>query len=614
MISSARCPTLGQAGAGQQHGRYGKTVKRLHAVLSLPVLTAATLALLSALPAGAQGPQNISVVLIIDNSGSMARTDRAGLRFTAASQVVDVLEEGDEISVILFADESTVLVSLTRVTDAASKADIKTKLRPVTPDGNTNMRAGLEAALAELGKASNPNRVGIFLTDGELYPPDWENFSAEEQEAERTAVLALADGFGQREWDLYPISLASAVEPEFLRKLAEGGGGLYREAPQAADLTLVFQEIFAASKLDVFEVLFSDCLTPGEAPSLTFPVHQFVSTLSLFATYPSDPRPAVTVAGPDGELVAPTGGDARYDAFRIEAPASGTWTVTITGAAEGESCVSISSTPRTLVEVETLRPPPTLGLGPGEPLEVAVRLTAVDPQSGERRPVDDAAVTVTVTGPDGQPHEGTLNHTGSGEYVGTVPIDGVEGSYRIALVGETAEGVVALRSFETLISPVPAASSPSPTGTPPPAEADGDGQSLLALVILGPVALVGLAASYLAYGHYRRPVLRGWLMAMPSGRAYDLDSRHRRIWTRRALTIGGPQDDIDLGLSKRTARITARRGGECFLQAGSKEDVVVDGQRLRGGARQRLSHRSEINLGAISLVYQLYAGGPRRGV
>jgi hypothetical protein len=410
--------------------------------------------------------------------------------------------------------------------------------------------------------------------------------------------------------------MASAVEPEFLQRLAEGGGGLYREAPQAADLTLVFQEIFAASKLDVFEVLFSDCLAPGEEPSVTFPVHQFVSTLSLFVTYPSDLRPTVTVAGPDGELFAPTGGDVRYDAFSIENPASGTWTVTITGAAEGESCVSISSTPRTLVEVETLRPPPSLGLGPGEQIEVAVRLTAVDPQSGDGRPVEDAVVTVTVTGPDGQPHEGGLDHTGSGEYVGTVPIDGVEGSYSIALVAETGEGVVALRSFETSVSPAAPSESPvaTPSPAPPQAEADGDGQPLLALIVLVPVGVVGLAAAYLAYGHFRRPVLRGWLMAMPSGRAYDLESRHRRIWTRRALTIGGPRDEIDLGLGRRSARIIAGRGGECYLQAGSQEDVVVDGQRLRSGERQRLSHRSEISLGGIVLVYQLYAGGPRRGV
>jgi hypothetical protein len=588
-------------------------------VLSLPVLAVVALAMLFTPSAGGQGPQNISVVLIIDNSGSMGRTDPAGLRFAAASQLVDLLEAGDEISVVLFADDSTVLVSLTKVTDAASKEAIRARLTPVAPATNTNMRAGLEAGLAELEKGSNSIRFGIFLTDGELHPPDWPDFSAQEQEAERTAVFALADSFGERKWGLFPVSLASAVEPEFLQQLAENGGGLYREAPEAAELTLVFQEVFAAKKLDVFEILFSDCLAPGDERSVAFPVHQFVSTLSLFVTYPSELRPTVTVAGPDGGPVAPTGGDARYDAFTIEGPARGTWTVTITGAAEGESCVSISSTPRTLVEVVWLLPPPSLGLAPGEPLEVAVRLTALDPQSGDERPVEDAAVTVTVTGPDGQSYEGALEHTGSGEYAGTVAIDGVEGPYSIALVAETEEGVVARRGFEVSVSPVPTAApspSPGPTASPAPPSAppEGDGGPALVLVFLGPALLVGLAASFLAYCRFGRPVLRGWLESAQAGRAYDLESRHRRTWTRRALTIGGLKDDIDLGLDRRLARIVPRRGGECFLHAVSAGGIVVDGHPLRRGQRRRLYHRSEINLGGVALVYRLYVGGPRRGV
>jgi hypothetical protein len=134
------------------------------------------------------------------------------------------------------------------------------------------------------------------------------------------------------------------------------------------------------------------------------------------------------------------------------------------------------------------------------------------------------------------------------------------------------------------------------------------------LILLGPVLLVGLAASFLAYCHFGRPLLRGWLESAQVGRAYDLESRHRRIWTRRALTIGGPKDDIDVGLGRRLARIIPRRGGECFLQAVSEGGVVVDGHPLRGGQRRRIRHHSEINLGEVALVYRLYVGGPRIGV
>jgi Mg-chelatase subunit ChlD len=581
-------------------------------VLSLALTAVVALALLSIPSADAQGPPNISVVLLIDNSGSMAQTDPASLRLAAASQLVDLLEEGDEISVVLFADDSTVLVPLTKVPDVASKEAIKAGLRPVTPLGSTNMRAGLEAGLAELEKGSNSIRFAIFLTDGELYPVNWPNLSAQEQEAERNAVFALAASFGEKNWGLFPVSLASAVDPEFLQKLAENGGGLYRKADEAGELTLVFQEIFAANKLDVLEVLFSDCLAPGEERSVTFPVHQFVSTLSMFVTYSSDRRPAVTVVGPDGQPVTPTGGDTRYDAFSIEGPARGTWTVTIVGAAEGESCLSISSTPRTLLEVEWLRPSSSLGLRSGEPLEVAVRLTARDSQTGEEKLVDDATVVVTVTGPDGQPREGALRSVGSGEYVGTVSVDEVEGKYRVALTAETEGEVMARRTLDVSLSATPvAASSPSPGGTPTPmaaggataADGDGDG-GLMLLFVLGPALLGGLAMSCAVYTRFGRPVLHGHVQSVPGGQAYDLESRHRRTWWRRPLTIGGPGDDIDLGLAERQACIIPRRNEECLLESVSADGVVVDDHPLGKGERRSLHDRSEIDFGRVGLVYR----------
>ena len=134
------------------------------------------------------------------------------------------------------------------------------------------------------------------------------------------------------------------------------------------------------------------------------------------------------------------------------------------------------------------------------------------------------------------------------------------------------------------------------------------------IILLGPVVLAGLAGAFLGYCHFGRPRLRGWLESAQVGRAYDLESRHSRIWTRRALTIGGPKDDIDVGLGRRLARIIPRRGGECFLQAVAEEGVVVDGHPLRREQRRRLTHRSEIKLGEVTLVYRLYVGGPRIGV
>jgi hypothetical protein len=285
--------------------------------------------------------------------------------------------------------------------------------------------------------------------------------------------------------------------------------------------------------------------------------------------------------------------------------------VTVAGAAEGESCLAISSTPRTLLDVVWLRPPSSLTLRAGDPLEIAVRLTARDPQTDEETTVDGAEVAVTVTGPEGQSYEGTLRPLGSGEYEGTVSIEALEGRYSISLVAETEEGVKARRSFEASLSTAAAGApspSPQPTGSamspPSPSHAAGDDGKLTLIVVLASSLLGGLVASYAGYAHFGRPTLHGHLESVPGGRAYDLESRHSRTWWRRPLTLGGPDDDIDLGLGRRWARIIPQRNGECFLKAVSADEVVVDDHLLRKGSRSPLYDRSEIQLGNVGLLYR----------
>lgn len=586
-------------------------------VLGLTVgLMATALTTLPTSPTVAQGPEGISLALIIDNSGSMANTDPGNLRFAAASQLIDLLQSGDEITVITFADQSTVLIPLTKVTDDGSKTLIKEGLTPAAPSGNTNMGPGLQDGLAQLEQGSNTIRFAIFLTDGQLNPPGWNSFSPEEQDAERNSVLELASRFAEAESTLFTVSLATTAEPEFLQTLAGNGGGLYREAPEAGRLTLVFQEIFAVEKLDEFEVLFDDCLAPGEQRVVSFSVHQFLDTLSLFVTYADDPRPAVTVVRPDGAPQAPADGDSRYDAFNIDAPMAGTWTVTVVGAAQGESCITISSTPRALVEVEWILPTASHRQASGEPLQVTVALKVRDPETGEERPLEDADVSVTVTGPDDQPLQGDLQHTGAGQYEGEVPISNVEGEYSIGLLVQAGDLVVARLILEVAISiaapavPSPTAvpvATPQPTDEPPVAlvEPDtGDGGLPLTLLFLAPLSVIGIAVSAGAYNRFGQPVLRGFIVSIQGGRVYELETLHRRMRWRKPLTMGGPQDDIDLGAGKCLARVIPQKNGEPLLEVLSDgDDVAVNNRRLQPGQRWRLLDQSEMRLGSVDLVY-----------
>src|SRR3972149_6979774 len=151
------CPSSPAADWKDGEGRgwlYSKAFGSILRAAGVLLLTATALLGLSGSSATAQEPPNIALAVIIDNSGSMNGTDPSNLRFAAASQLADLLESGDEISVVLFSDASTVPLPLTKVTDAASKTLIKSKLAPVALQGNTNMREGLGAGLTQLEKAT----------------------------------------------------------------------------------------------------------------------------------------------------------------------------------------------------------------------------------------------------------------------------------------------------------------------------------------------------------------------------------------------------------------------------------------------------------------------------
>ncbi|HID85805.1 MAG TPA: VWA domain-containing protein, partial [Anaerolineae bacterium] len=88
----------------------------------------------------AQGPEpaQVAVILILDNSGSMADNDPTDLRFTAAKLFVALLDEGDAVGIILFSTESHPLTDgLVTIHSAADKVDLVRSLQPVAAKGWT---------------------------------------------------------------------------------------------------------------------------------------------------------------------------------------------------------------------------------------------------------------------------------------------------------------------------------------------------------------------------------------------------------------------------------------------------------------------------------------------
>ena len=107
------------------------------------------------------GTQNLTALLILDNSGSMKASDPGNLRYTALDMLAALLDDNDQCGVIGFSTSSK---SLTAGLIAPRKYR---SIQPIAPDGFTDVKSALELAGRILAGKPMGNKTGvILLTDG----------------------------------------------------------------------------------------------------------------------------------------------------------------------------------------------------------------------------------------------------------------------------------------------------------------------------------------------------------------------------------------------------------------------------------------------------------------
>jgi len=117
----------------------------------------------------------INLCLVLDRSGSMSGSKMDSLR-DATSQVIDMLQPDDYISIIFFSGKVEVAFSSQPVGNDAHRAELKARIQRQDAGGGTNMAPAMEAGLLELRKQMNfgSNTTGslgmvnrlVLLTDG----------------------------------------------------------------------------------------------------------------------------------------------------------------------------------------------------------------------------------------------------------------------------------------------------------------------------------------------------------------------------------------------------------------------------------------------------------------
>lgn len=271
----------------------------------------------------AQAPEGTEVVMVIDASGSMRRTDPSGTRQRAGQLFATLLGRDNRVAVIEFADEPRILTPLTGLESEASRNHVLGSIQQVTSDGQfTDITAALDSALNCFDLTTARPRCIILLTDGEI---DLEAGEAAENLSRahlRTEVLGQC---AQHHIPVHTIAFSDEAEHDVLREISEATQAQSRVVTDPSMLHSVFA--------DLFETIDQPQMAPIEGDTVA--IDSSVSDVT-FLISESDGA-AVTITAPSGgEVTESTSAGQRnvrwlttpeFVLVTVEDPEVGNWTI-----------------------------------------------------------------------------------------------------------------------------------------------------------------------------------------------------------------------------------------------------------------------------------------------
>jgi len=375
---------------------------------------------------------DLALLFVIDKSGSMdachctgteggsARFQRGGtpkvdIAKEAVVQSAAVLRERDTVGVVAFDSQSHWVLGPRR---GPSSEEVQRAVSPLLPEGGTNVRAGLEAALDALSQSPARIRHVILLTDG--WSSGGDNLDvAERMRAQNITLSVVAAGSGSS---------------EALRFLAQTGGGRYYPAEAMEQVPQIFvQETIAAVGNYIVEQPFTpryaqpSPVLDGLADGLPQLYGYNGTTLKESAS--------LVLAGLDD---APVLAQWQYGLGRSIA-----WTSDVRGK-WGRELVRWGGFSRFVTQLVGWVLPSVEGGGLDAEIysQGGQTVFAVRSAGPDGRPRDGLALRATLFGPGGSSEQIALEQVGPGRYYASVPSP-AQGTYVVQIVGSQGERAVA---------------------------------------------------------------------------------------------------------------------------------------------------------------------------
>jgi len=394
---------------------------------------------------------NLALVLVVDKSGSMGRChcdnpdlNQTYVRREVGQPKVDIAKEAvmraagalgsqDYVGVVAFDDAARWALEVQQLIDFVS---LEQSIGGIQPFGQTNLRAGVEAAYAALQDVEARLKHVILLTDGWVREGEITALAREMREQGITLSVVAAGG-------------GSA---EYLTELAQSGGGRYYPA---VDILRVPDFFLKETVKAVGQYVVEEPFYP--LPSSSSPVLRGLdpAALPLLLGYNgTTPKGTARVA-----LSTPRG-DPLLATWQYGLGRAAVWTSDLKGqwAADWVAWNGFARLAAQLVGW-TLPAPQVEGVAAQAGLEdgrAAVRVEATDEAGRPRNFLD---VTAALVGPDLQTTEVTLAQVGAGRYETLVEL-AQSGTYLVQLgvregdrvIGQQTLGLVVPYSPEYKVS------------------------------------------------------------------------------------------------------------------------------------------------------------------
>ncbi|MGC9334507.1 MAG: glutamine amidotransferase, partial [Anaerolineae bacterium] len=385
---------------------------------------------------------NLALVVAVDKSGSMGRChcdnpdlNQSYVRAEVGQPKVDIAKEAimraasalgplDMLGVVAFDEVAAWALEMGPVGGFAA---LERAIGPVQALGQTNLRAGVEAAYDALLTADARIKHVILMTDGWVHTGDLSRLAAEMQEEGITlSVVAAGEG-----------------SAEYLADLAEEGGGRYYPAEDILSVPDFFlkETVKAVGQYIIEEPFFP--LPASPSPVL----HQLdPALLPLLLGYNG-----TTPKGTARVVLSTPRGDPLLATWQYGLGRAAVWTSDLKGRWATE-WLAWDGFPRFVAQLVdwTLPAPQVEGVSAQVSLEGDLAVVSVEARDGAGRPRSFLDVSATLIGPDLAPQQVALAQVGAGRYEAELDVEQT-GTYLVRVGVQAGDEVLGQQTLGLVV-------------------------------------------------------------------------------------------------------------------------------------------------------------------